>query len=255
MSAEPGDKVAIVKVAIVTGASRGIGRAIALRLARAGMDVLVLGTKTDLLDALVEQIGTLGRKAVALTGDVADPGVAEAAVRLATSELGPVGVLVNNAGVNLRTPTLEMAFEDWSRVIDVNLNGTLHFCRAVLPCMVAHGGGAIVNISSTTAKTPHKNAAPAYGASKAAVNYLTMHLAREFAADGVRVNAVCPGPVETDMTAEWDEAYRARVLDSVPLGRLGTADDIAETVAFLASDAASFVTGQTLDVNGGTLMG
>ena len=217
--------------------------------------MLVLGTKADLLDDLVKEIGAGGTKAVAMVGDVADMQVAQDAVQLAAEKLGAVTVLVNNAGINMRTPTLEMALEDWSRVFDVNLNGTLHFCRAVLPGMVARGGGAIVNVSSTTAKTPHKNAAPAYGASKAAVNYLTMHLAREFAGQGVRVNAVCPGPVETDMTAEWDASYRARVLAAVPLGRLGTPQDIAETVAYLASDAAGFITGQTIDVNGGTLMG
>ena len=239
----------------MTGASRGIGRAIAVRLADAGADLLVLGTRADLLEVLVAEIGARGRRAVAMTGDVADPRVADDAVRLAEQELGEVWVLVNNAGVNLRAPTLEMALEDWNRVIDVNLNGTLHFCRAVLPGMAKRRGGVIVNISSTMAKAPHKNAAPAYGASKAAVNYLTMHLAREFAPDGVRVNAVCPGPVETEMTAEWDTEYRARVIDGVPLGRLGTAEEIAETVVFLASDAAGFITGQTIDVNGGTLMG
>ena len=243
------------QAAIVTGASRGIGRATALRLVDAGFSVLLLGTNVDLLDALVKEIGARGKKALAVVGDVIDPSVANEAVRLANRELGEVSVLVNNAGINLRGPTLEMSFTDWNHVIDVNLNGTLHFCRAVLPGMAARGGGVIVNISSTTAKTPHKNAAPAYGASKAAVNYLTMHLAREFAQNGVRVNAVCPGPIETDMTAEWDAAYRAKVIGGVPLGRLGTPQDIAETVAYLASDAAEFITGQTIDVNGGTLMG
>ena len=238
----------------MTGASRGIGRAIALRLAEGGAAVLAVGTKAALLDRLVEEISARGGRARALAGDVADPQLAEAAA-LAASELGAVGTLVNNAGINLRTPTLSMALEDWKRVIDVNLNGTLHFCRAVLPGMAARGHGAIVNISSTTAKTPHRNAAPAYGASKAAVNYLTMHLAREFAGRGVRVNAVCPGPVETDMTAQWDAAYRASVIGAVPLGRLGAAWEIAEIVAFLASDAAGFITGQTLDANGGTVMG
>lgn len=217
--------------------------------------MLVLGTKADLLDDVVSEIGARGQRSLAVVGDVADPNLAVTAVQQAVGALGPVSVLVNNAGMNLRTPTLDMALADWTRVMDVNLNGTLHFCRAVLPGMVALGKGAIVNISSTTAKTPHRNAAPAYGASKAAVNYLTMHLAREFAANGVRVNAICPGPIKTDMTAEWNDDYRARVLAGVPLGRLGTPEDIADTVAYLVSDAASFVTGQAIDVNGGTLMG
>ena len=243
------------RTAIVTGASRGIGRAIALDLAESGFSVLVLGLKAKLLASLVQEIEALGQKAVAMTGDVAVPGTADKAVQRAKQELGEVALLVNNAGINLRAPTLDMALADWSRVIDVNLTGTLHFCRAVLPEMVARGGGAIVNISSTTAKTPHKNAAPAYGASKAAVNYLTMHLAQEFASHGVRVNAVCPGPIETDMTAEWDNAYRTSVLEGVPMGRLGTPQEVAKTVVYLASDAAGFITGQTIDVNGGTFMG
>lgn len=243
------------QAAIVTGASRGIGRAIAIRLADAGADVLVHGTSAARLAPLAAEIEEMGRRAVVQSGDVADPEVADAAVAAALDAFGKVDVLVNNAGINTRSGTLEMALADWQRVLDVNLNGTLHFCRAVLPAMIARGAGRIVNVSSSTAKTPHRNAAPAYGASKAAVNYLTMHLAREMAPHGVRVNAVCPGPVETDMTGEWDPAYRARVLDAVPLGRLGMPEEIAGAVLFLASDMSGFVTGATLNANGGTLMG
>lgn len=213
------------------------------------------GTNEDLLTALVGEIGELGGRAVALAGDVADPETAERAVALANDRFGGVDVLVNNAGINTRSSTLDMPLEDWQRVLDVNLTGTLHFCRAVLPSMAARGRGAIVNVSSTTARTPHRNAAPAYGASKAGVNYLTMHLAQEMAPLGVRVNAVCPGPVETDMTGTWSEDYRGRVTAGVPLGRLGTPEDIADVVLFLASDQSAFVTGQLLNANGGTLMG
>lgn len=131
-------------IAIVTGASRGIGRTIALCLAEGGADILVLGPKADLPDGLLADIAALGRRAVAMAGDVGNPEVAGAAVRMATRELGPVRTLVNNAGVNLRVPTLEMALEDWQHVLDVNLNGTLHFCRAVLPGMVAEGGRALL---------------------------------------------------------------------------------------------------------------
>ena len=147
-----------------------------------------------------------------------------------------------------------MALNDWQRVLDVNLTGTLHFCRAVLPGMIERRSGVIINVSSTTGKTPHKNAAPAYGASKAAVNYLTMHLAQEMAPHGIRVNAVCPGPVETDMSSQWTEEYRERVERGVPLGRLGTAEEIAGVVLFLASDLSGFVTGETVNANGGTYM-
>lgn len=240
--------------AIVTGASRGIGRAIALRLAEGGANVLVHGTSEARLEALAEEIRATGRRAAVLAGDITDVRVARNAVAMAQEHFGGADILVNNAGINTRTSTLEMPLEDWHRVLDVNLNGTLHFCRAVLPEMIARKAGVIVNISSTTAKTPHKNAAPAYGASKAAVNYLTMHLAHEMAPHGIRVNAVCPGPVETDMTDEWSADYRQRVTSGIPLGRLGKPGEIADIVAFLASSASGFVTGQTLNANGGTYM-
>lgn len=242
------------RTAIITGASRGIGRAVALRLAQEGVAVLLQATNTDRLQDLAREITEAGGRAVVLAGDVADPDVAAQAIDHVTDRFGPLDILVNNAGINTRSGTLDMALEDWQRVLDVNLNGTLHFCRAALPGMIERKGGVIVNVSSTTAKTPHRNAAPAYGASKAAVNYLTMHLAQEMAPHGIRVNAVCPGPVETDMSRQWSADYRATVMDRVPLGRLGTPEDIAEIVAFLASDASGFITGETINANGGTYM-
>ena len=240
------------QVAIVTGASRGIGRETALRLARAGARVVVHATGLERVESLAAEIGS--DAAVAVAGDIVDPGVSALLAQTALDRFGRIDVLVNNAGMNLRSTTLDMTLEDWQRVMDVNLNGTLHACRAVLPAMIAARSGRIVNVSSTAAKTAHRNAAPAYGASKAAVNYLTMHLAREMAPHGIRVNAVCPGPVETDMTAEWDDGYRAQVMANVPLGRLGRASEIADTILFLASDASGFVTGETLNANGGTFM-
>ena len=154
----------------------------------------------------------------------------------------------------MRSPSLEMKIDDWKRVLDVNLNGTLYCCLAVLPQMIQQQYGKIVNVSSTTAKTPHRNAAPSYGASKAAVNYLTQHLALEMAPQGIYVNAVCPGPVETDMTAEWPPSYRAQVLSRVPLGKLGSTNNVADVVLFLASPMSNFVTGETININGGTYM-
>jgi len=242
------------QTALVTGASRGIGREAALALARAGANVVVNGTNAGLLHDLAREIETAGVAAIAVAGDVADPATAVASARAALDRFGRIDVLVNNAGINTRSSTLDMALADWQRVLDVSLTGTLHSCRAVLPTMISQKGGRIVNVSSTTAKTPHRNAAPAYGASKAAVNYLTMHLAQEMAPMGIRVNAVCPGPVETDMSTQWTEEYRARVTGRVPLGRLGTAQEIAGTILFLASDASGFITGETLNANGGTYM-
>lgn len=243
------------KTAIISGATRGIGRACALRLAREGMQVVLNGTNAALLGALADEITGAGGAARVSAGDVTDPDAAHRSVAQALDAFGGLDVLVNNAGINTRSSTLDMPLEDWQRVLDVNLNGTLHFCRSALPHMIAHRAGTIVNVSSTTAKTPHRNAAPAYGASKAAVNYLTMHLAQEMAPYGIRVNAVCPGPVETDMSTQWSPDYRKSVTARIPLGRLGTPEQIAEIVAFLASDASGVITGETINANGGTYMG
>ena len=182
------------------------------------------------------------------------PETALSLAALAIQEFGRIDILVNNAGINLRSSTLDMKFADWQRVLDVDLNGTLHCCQAVLPHMIRRQSGRIVNVSSTTAKTPHQNAAPAYGAAKAGVNYLTQHLAFEMAKHGIRVNAVCPGPVETDMSTQWTEDYRRQVLARIPLGRLGTPRDVANAVVFLASEMSDFMTGETINLNGGTYM-
>ncbi len=242
------------QVAIVTGATRGIGRAIALALAKEGAALVVNGTKADLLQELAGEIKKQGGKCLVSAGDIADPTTAESFAQTALEEFGRIDILVNNAGMNMRAPTLEMKLEDWRRVLDVNLNGTLYAALAVLPEMIKQKQGRIINISSTTAKTPHKNAAPSYGASKAGVNYLTQHLAFEMAKYNIRVNAVCPGPVETDMTGQWTGEYRERVLSGVPLGRLGTPENVADTVVFLASGMSGFITGETINVNGGTYM-
>lgn len=242
------------RIAIVTGASRGIGREIALTLARNGASLVINGSREDLLLAIAAEVQALGQKCVIQTGDIADPVTANNLVQAAQEHFGRIDILVNNAGINMRSPSLEMKIDDWKRVLDVNLNGTLYCCLAVLPQMIQQQYGKIVNVSSTTAKTPHRNAAPSYGASKAAVNYLTQHLALEMAPQGIYVNAVCPGPVETDMTAEWPPSYRAQVLSRVPLGKLGSTNNVADVVLFLASPMSNFVTGETININGGTYM-
>ncbi|YCA41744.1 SDR family oxidoreductase [Bacillus sp. JZ8] len=242
------------KIAIVTGASRGIGKSIALTLAKQGASLIIHGTNVELLENLADEIRTLGRECIVKAGDVADPDVAHEVVEVAIHTFGRIDILVNNAGMNMRSSTLEMGLEDWQRVLDVNLNGTLYFCKAVLPHMIEQNGGKIVNVSSTTAKTAHKNAAPSYGASKAAVNYLTMHLALEMSPYNIYVNAVCPGPVETDMSNQWTEKYRQSVTERIPLRKLGKPQNVADSVLFLASDMADFITGETININGGTYM-
>jgi 3-oxoacyl-[acyl-carrier protein] reductase len=242
------------RIAIVTGASRSIGRAIALTLAQQGASLVVNGNNADLLQQLASEIEALGQKCAIQTGDVANPETAAAIAQTAIDSFGRIDVLVNNAGINLRSSSLEMTLEDWQRVLDVNLNGTLHCCRAVLPQMIKQQSGKIVNISSTAAKTPHKNAAPSYGASKAGVNYLTQHLALEMAKYGICVNAICPGPIETDMSKQWSEEYRQQVLSRIPLGRLGIPENVADGVLFLVSKLSDFITGETININGGTYM-
>ena len=242
------------QVAIVTGASRGIGKSVALTLAGQGADLVVNGNSADLLRELADEVERKNRRCLIEAGDIADPAVAGRLTAKALDQFGRIDILVNNAGVNKRVPTLEMSVEDWQQVIDVNLNGTLYCCQAVLPVMIRQKYGKIVNVSSSTAKTPHRNASPAYGASKAAVNYLTQHLALEMAVHNIYVNAVCPGPVETDMSKQWTDEYRKQVMTRIPLGKLGVPQNVADAVLFLASGMSDFITGETININGGTYM-
>lgn len=242
------------KVVLVTGATKGIGREIALTFARHGAALIVNGRNSERLAALQHDIQKEGGTCFIVLGDASSPETANQIKEIISSTFQKVDVLVNNAGMNTRTPTLQTTLDDWENVIRTNLNSAFLISQSVLPFMVENKEGVIINISSTTANTPHKNATPAYGASKAALNYLTMHLAYEMARHNIRVNAVCPGPIETDMTEQWDDTYREKVINGVPLKRLGDVSDVAETALFLASEQASFITGQSIHVNGGTLM-
>jgi 3-oxoacyl-[acyl-carrier protein] reductase len=240
------------RTAIVTGATRGIGRAIALTLAREGASLVINAIGGEKLEVLAKETGP--SRCVTCAGDISDPSVAERLARTALERFGKIDVLVNNAGINRRSTTLDMSIDDWRRVMDVNLNGTLHACRAVLPHMIGRRYGKIVNVSSSAAKTPHKSAAPSYGASKAGINYLTQHLAFEMAKHGIYVNAVCPGPVETDMSKQWTAEYRERVSSGIPLRKLGEPQNVADAVLFLASGMSDFITGESINVNGGAYM-
>jgi 3-oxoacyl-[acyl-carrier protein] reductase len=242
------------QVAIVTGATRGIGKSIAITLAQQGASMVINGNDEKLLSQLTLEIEKLGSKCFVQLGDISNPDTAAKIVNKAKENFGRIDILVNNAGINMRTPTLQMQVDDWKRVIDVNLNGTLYCCMAVLPLMIQQKYGKIVNVSSSTAKTPHRNASPSYGASKAAVNYLTQHLALEMAKYNIYVNAVCPGPIETDMSTQWNVEYRQQVLSRIPLGKLGTPKNVADSVLFLASSMSDFMTGETINMNGGIYM-
>ncbi|EKF36355.1 3-oxoacyl-ACP reductase [Bacillus xiamenensis] len=242
------------KVAIITGASRGIGRAIAETLVREGARVVLSGTNEDLLQDACSALNKEETCAVYVAGDASLPETAASLALQAKTHFGQIDILVNNAGVNLRKSTVDTSVDEWKRLIDINLTGTFLMCQAVIPDMIKQQGGKIVNMSSTTGKTPHHNASPAYGASKAGINYLTMHLAKELAAHRIHVNAVCPGPIETDMSKQWSAEYRSAVLERIPLKTIGTPEQVANVVAFLASDQSDFITGETINMNGGTYM-
>lgn len=239
------------KSAIITGATRGIGKQIALTLAEEGCDVVINGNNEELLNVVAEEVGKRGRGCRVVVGDISKPETAEQLAATCLEAFGKIDVLVNNAGINSRFPFLELTFEEWSHMIDVNLNGAFHACKAVLPHMVERKSGAIVNVSSAASKTAHANASASYGVSKAGLNSLTQKLAYEMAPYNIRVNGVCPGPIETDMSTQWTEEYRANITKKIPLGRLGKPEDVARPVAFLASDEANFITGETININGG----
>lgn len=249
------------KVVLVTGAGRGIGRAIADAHADAGASVAYLDHDEALAQATAEAARGRGVRALAVAADVSDEEAVAAAVRRVSEALGPVGVLVNNAGISPKTGADgrravlgEMTPGEWRRVLDVNLTGAFLCASAVVPAMRAAGGGAIVNISSVTGRTYCDIVGVHYAATKAALIGLTKHLAGELGPDGITVNAVAPGRIDTPLmrgtAPEVNEAARL----ATPLRRLGTPEDVARTCLFLTSDAASFVTGQVCDVAGGWLM-
>jgi 3-oxoacyl-[acyl-carrier protein] reductase len=239
------------RIALVTGASRGIGRAIALRLAEEGCDVGVnYLTSPGPAGEVAQAIEGMGRRAVLLRGDVASPEDVAAMADLGASELGPVDILVNNAGIHKHHRSWEMDVEDWDRIIGVNLTGAYLTSRAIGPSMAARGWGRIVNISSVVAMCGTDHEAH-YAASKAGLHGLTKSLALELSPRGVTVNAVAPGWISTDMTADATPEEMKEAIAEVPLARIGEPEEIASVVAYLSSPEAGYVTGQVIHVNGG----
>ena len=239
------------KIALVTGASRGIGRGIALQLAREGWDVCVnYIQQREAAEAVAAQIRSIGQNAMAYQADVADGEAVNAMVRAAEAQLGPVSLAVNNAGISGQGLFQDTSDEVWDRHIAVNLGGARNVIRAVLPHMLSEKSGCIVNISSIWGLRG-ASCEVAYACSKAAVIGLTRSLALELAPSGIRVNCVAPGCIDTDMVKVLGDETRSMLIEETPLGRLGTPEDIAHAVAFFASDKASFLTGQVLTADGG----
>lgn len=238
--------------ALVTGATRGLGRAFAIALAEAGADIVVHGRDASLAAEVAEEIQELGRKASVVLGDLTDTtGVAEV-VAEATAAMGPVDVLVNNAGACIHAPALDVTDDEWSHVLDTNLTALWKVSQAVGAQMVERGSGTIVNVGSISAMIVNRpQFQPAYNASKAAVHQLTRSLAAEWAPRGVRVNALAPGYIKTDMSPVDEPEFRRMWIEDSAMQRYATPDELGGAMVFLASDASSFVTGSVLVVDGG----
>jgi len=238
------------KVTFVTGSTRGIGLAIARALYAAGAKVAIVGRDQARAAAVAAE---LGDRAAGFACDVADGAQVEAAIAAAESALGPIDLLVNNAGLTRDNILLRLTDADWDAVLDANLKGAFHTSRTVIKGMMKRRAGRIVNITSIVGLTGNKGQAN-YAASKAGLIGFTKSVAKEYASRGILVNCVAPGFIETDMTAALPDAARASLLEDIPLGRLGRPEDVAGAVLFLASDLAAYVTGQVLVVDGGMVV-
>jgi 3-oxoacyl-[acyl-carrier protein] reductase len=240
------------KVAIVTGASRGIGRAIALALARDGADILV-NARSNIGEArkVAGKIESMGRRVLVILADVSNKEDVDNMVKKTIEVFGKIDILVNNAGVVGSTvPIQELKEEDWDRIISVDLKGTFLCCKAVVPHMINRRSGKIVNISSIAGKEGNANMT-AYSAAKAGIIGFTKALSEEVARYGIRVNCVCPALIETELAERMDKQQAEYLKSKIPLSRLGKPEEVAELVKFLVSDASDFIAGQAYNIDGG----
>ena len=241
------------QIAVVTGAGRGIGRAIALKFAQEGADVVVVSRTPENSEKVAAEIRALGRRAWAFAVDVADAAAVSAAAEKILAEAGKVDILVNNAGVTRDGLLMRMSDADWDTVLDTNLKGAFLVTKAFSRAMLKARSGRIINISSVIGLIGNPGQSN-YAASKAGLIGFTQSCAREFAGRGITVNAIAPGFIQTDMTSELKEEMKAALLKQIPLGCFGEAEDIAVAALYLASPAARYVTGQVLTVDGGMVM-
>ena len=241
------------KVALVTGAAQGIGKAVALLLARNGADIVVSDINLEKAEETAKEVQTLGRKALAIKVDVAAIGDVERMVEAILARFGKVDILVNNAGIARDKLILRMTEEDWDAVLNINLKGTFNCTKAVVRHMSKQKGGKIINIASVVGEMGNAGQAN-YAASKAGVIGFTKTIAREFAQRGINVNAIAPGYIETPMTDALPDKVKEELRRLIPLDRLGKPEDVAEAVLFLVSESGNYITGQVLNVNGGIYM-
>ncbi|MBT3214768.1 MAG: 3-oxoacyl-[acyl-carrier-protein] reductase [Deltaproteobacteria bacterium] len=237
------------QTALITGAGRGIGKTIALKLAESGADIVLADMSPEVAEVRLE-VESLGRKCLTFEADVTDFVAIDEMVKKIIEELGSIHILVNNAGITQDNLFMRMKPEQWSKVIDVNLNGVFNVTKAVIRPMVKQRSGKIINISSVVGFSGNPGQVN-YSSTKSALVGFTKSLAREVGARGVTVNAVAPGFIDTAMTQALNESQQEVILQQIPLGRMGDAEDIANAVAFLASEEASYITGTILHVNGG----
>ena len=241
------------KVALVTGGAQGIGKAVALLLARNGADIAVSDINLEKAEETVKEVQALGRKALAIKADVATSGDVEKMVDAILSQFGKVDILINNAGIARDKLILRMTEEDWDAVLNINLKGTFNCTKAVVRHMSKQKSGKIVNIASVVGEMGNAGQGN-YAASKAGVIGFTKTIAREFAQRGINVNAIAPGYIETPMTDALPDKVKEELKRMIPLDRLGKPEDVAEAVLFLVSESANYITGQVLNVNGGIYM-
>lgn len=241
------------KVVIVTGSSRGIGKALAIAFAKEGAAVVVSGRNKSTLINVVDEIKKLGAKAIAIEADVARVDDAKILIEQTLTEYGKIDVLVNNAGITRDNLILRLSEDDWDAVLDTNLKGAFNCIKAVTKPMMKNRAGVIINITSVVGQTGNAGQVN-YSASKAGMIGLTKSVAKELASRNIRVNAVAPGFIETDMTDDLSEKVKEELIKSIPLSRLGKVGNVADLVLFLSSAKAEYITGQVINVDGGMVV-
>lgn len=249
------------KVAVITGSAGGLGRTCALTFAREGADIVIIDINQEAINKTVKEVKTLGNRCMGFVCDISEQAQVEKTVKKIIKKWSKIDILVNNAGGALHTKAKfeEVTEKDWDIVMNVNLKGAFFCCKAVVPYMIKQGGGRIVNISALAGRATASLAGIQYTSAKAGIGGLTRHLAKEMGKRNIYVNAIAPGitmsgPRVEALWNEKSEEEKRKVLDSIPLGRLGKPEDVANVVLFLASDEASYITGATIDSNGGRWM-